>query len=97
MKKIYISGRITGLDNAKVFKLFYDASLTLFNANWCVVNPMTLNHDHDKSWLNYMRVDLKALIDCDTIYMLSNWEDSRGAKIEHDLAQSLGLEIIYEK
>lgn len=30
-----------------------------------------------------------------TIYMLPNWEQSRGATAEHALAEAIGLEIIY--
>lgn len=81
-KKIYISGKITGLTPEEAFNLFNNAA-------------MTIPHDHDKTWLNYMRNDLKALLDCDAVFMLYNWKDSKGAKVEHDLAESLGLEIIY--
>ena len=44
-----------------------------------------------------MKVDLKALIDCDYIYMLNNWNNSRGAKIELRLAMDLKIETIMQK
>jgi phosphoglycerate kinase len=59
-----------------------------------VVNPMTINHDHDKSWLNYMKTDIIALMECDGIFMLDNWEESKGACIEYYLAIKLGYEVI---
>tara|TARA_R110000744_G_scaffold41270_2_gene93339 strand:- start:189 stop:566 length:378 start_codon:yes stop_codon:yes gene_type:complete len=34
--------------------------------------------------------------DCTAIYMMSNWESSRGAKAEYHLAKALGLDIYYE-
>ncbi len=94
-KKIYISGKITGLTPDQAFSLFNNAELYLSEKGYEVINPMTIPHEHDKSWLSYMRNDLKALLDCEAIFMLYNWKDSKGAKVEHDLAQSLGLEIIY--
>jgi hypothetical protein len=33
---------------------------------------------------------------CTAIYMMSDWETSRGAKCEWHLAKALGLEIFYE-
>jgi len=55
---------------------------------------MTINHDHDKSWLNYMKTDIIALMECDAIFLLENWEESKGACIEHSLAIKLGYEVI---
>ena len=34
--------------------------------------------------------------ECTAIYMMSNWESSRGAKAEYHLAKALGLDIYYE-
>lgn len=90
--KIYISGKITGMeDEAKI--LFEKAEAELIEKGFEVVNPMKLNHDHDKSWKSYMRVCVDTLFDCDYIYMLDNWQLSRGAKIEYNLAYKLGYYI----
>ena len=43
-----------------------------------------------------MKEDVKALCECDIIYMLSNWTDSKGAIIEHTIAMYLGLKVQYE-
>lgn len=96
LTKCYISGKITGIEN-KANELFekgcYEAEkLGLGNP----VNPMTLPHDHDKSWINFMKEDVKAMLDCENVYMLNNWKDSKGATIEHDIAKSLGLNIVYQ-
>ena len=34
--------------------------------------------------------------DCTAMYMMSRWEQSRGAKAEWHIAKALGLEIYYE-
>lgn len=96
MEKIYISGKIIGLENNEAFKRFDEAEKELKAKGFEVVNPMTIEHNHDKSWINYMKTDIKALMDCDAIYMLSNWVKSRGAKIERQLAIDLGMKVYYD-
>jgi hypothetical protein len=44
-----------------------------------------------------LRRDLVAICDmCTAVYMMSGWEQSRGAKAEWHCAKALGLEIHYE-
>jgi hypothetical protein len=43
-----------------------------------------------------MKEDISALLTCDAIYLLKNWGDSRGARIERAIALELGIKIIYE-
>lgn len=94
-KKIYISGKITGIE-VEAIDIFEDAETLLSSKGYKVVNPMKLNHNHDKDWHSYMKVDIKELCDCDEIYMLENWIDSKGAIIEHTIALWLGLNILYQ-
>ena len=93
--KIYISGKISGIEN-EAPELFAKAERELQAKGFETVNPMTFNHNHDKSWHSYMKEDVKALCECDVIYMLSNWTDSKGAIIEHTIAMYLGLKVQYE-
>ena len=93
--KIYISGKISGIEDS-AYDIFEKAEIFLIKSGYKVVNPMKLPHDHDKSWESYMKEDLKALMDCDEIFMLENWETSRGAEIEYDLASELGIKISYQ-
>lgn len=96
MKKIYISGQITGLDYDEAFALFENVEPLLKDNGFEVVNPMKIKHNHDLSWINYMKTDIKALMDCNTIYMLSNWTKSTGADIERRIALDLGYKVIYQ-
>ena len=91
---MYISGKISGLEEKEAFDLFEAAEKDLKEMGWNVINPMKLPHKHDKTWESYMREDLKALMDCDAIRMLPNWRDSKGAIIEFKLAIDLGITII---
>lgn len=94
--KIYISGKISGIEEIAP-KLFCEAAYVLRKQGFEVVNPITINHDHDLSWESYMKADIKEMCDCQAIYMLSNWYNSKGAIIEHDLAKKLKFRMIYEK
>lgn len=94
-KRIYISGKITGLEENYAKSLFDYAENWWKEKGFEPVNPMKIEHNHNLSWESYMKEDLKALMDCDYIFMLDNWTSSKGAIIEHDLAKELGIEIIY--
>ena len=59
-------------------------------------SPDTNYEDHE-FMRKALRRDMDAICDdCTAIYMMSNWEDSRGAKAEWHLAKALGLDIFYE-
>ena len=92
--KIYLSGKITGLSNFK--ELFAVAEQELINQGHEVVNPVNLPHDHGKRWHSYMKECLRSMLDCDSIYMLSNWMHSEGAIIERAVAESLKFKVMYQ-
>lgn len=88
--KIYICGKITGMEEeAKV--LFNAAHQELEQMGFEVVNPFMLDHNHDKQWESYMKACIKALMDCNYIYLLPNWRESRGAVLEQQIAQRLNI------
>ena len=93
--KIYISGKVSGMEN-EAAELFSKAESDLQAKGFVTVNPMKLEHQHDKNWHSYMKEDVKALCECDEIFMLSNWADSKGAIIEHTIAMYLGLKVRYQ-
>lgn len=93
--RVYISGKITGIEDT-AHQLFEAAEIELQKQGFKTVNPLKLNHVHDKSWESYMKEDVKALCDCDAIYLLDNWKDSKGAKIERKIAEYLGLIVLTE-
>lgn len=92
MKKIYIAGKISGLNNYReVFKVAEDKLTSEGNA---VMNPAVLNEGFP--YKAYMPICLTMLEACEAVYMLSNWTDSKGAKVEHEYAKIQGKQIIYE-
>lgn len=103
MKKIYISGAMTGLPDCNYPK-FDEVENELLNQGHAVVNPANIARglmvpDHltdEEKWQMYIDEDLKYLGRCTHIYMLQGWESSRGAKIEYKKALEIGLEVLHE-
>jgi hypothetical protein len=94
--KIYISGKITGLEIDEAKDLFQEAE-DFLNENYeCeVVNPIKeVPFDESKEWEDYLCEDIKLLCDCDSILMLDNWADSKGAIFEFCIAQQLNKTLI---
>lgn len=91
--KVYISGPITGVDFGNRFA-FSCARSALELCGYEVIDPSEVQLDDEATWSDYMRADLKLLLDCDYIYMLDGWEDSKGARIERELAENLRIEEI---
>lgn len=92
MTKTYIAGPMTGLPELN-FPAFHAAAAELRALGHTVVNPAEINPDHHMSWEACMRSDIAQLVTCDAIMLLPSWEDSRGAKLEHHIAERLGLSI----
>jgi hypothetical protein len=73
---------------------FVEAAKTLRAKGLQVVSPNEL-HDDDFSrpfdW--YLRRDIKALTDCSAVAFLPGWKQSRGARLEFDVAYGLGLDL----
>ncbi len=96
MKTIYISGKITGMELSEAQNKFNAKELELLKGGDRVINPMKISSFKEgKMWIDYMCDDIKHLFTATAIYMMPCWKDSQGAKIEHCIAQHLGLEIIY--
>lgn len=88
--KVYISGKITDDPNYK--QKFKNAELFLRLAGFEVVNPAD-QEVTGKPWNWYMRKDIKLLVKCGAIYLLQDWKESKGAKLEHYIAKKLGMKI----
>jgi hypothetical protein len=94
--KIYISGKITGLKNYK--KRFNKAEKHLKKRGFEVVNPVTVGEalPENSDWSKYMKLDIRAMLDCQGVYLLDNWQDSKGAVFEASVARTCGMEIFKE-
>ncbi|WP_107039941.1 DUF4406 domain-containing protein [Brumimicrobium mesophilum] len=94
-KSIYIAGKITGMEE-KAFELFGMAEKALVEFGHRVINPMKLPHDHDKTWSSYMRECIQYLVTADSIFLLPNWKESPGAKVEFQIATALEMNVYFK-
>lgn len=92
LKRIYISGPMTGLPDLN-FPAFHAAAERLRERGYATVNPAEINAETSGDWHFYMKADIKALCDCDALALLPGWQNSNGAQLELHIAHRLGLEI----
>jgi len=93
---IYLSGPMTGIPeyNAPEFARFAEKYR---EEGFTVFSPPELDvaGPKDDSYENYLKRDLRLFLDGDVsrIYMLPNWERSRGANLERHVAEMLKIAV----
>ncbi len=99
--RIYIAGPMRGYENDN-FPEFYKAEKELnYKRVFKVINPARLDDEINKfnGYVDYkeaMKRDIDEIFKVDALYMLSGWERSEGARVEHALGVYLGLLIMYQ-
>lgn len=91
---IYIAGAMMGLPNFNREE-FNAAAEKLKEEGHTVLNPAFLPDGLTEK--DYMAICLPMVMASETVFMLSGWEGSKGAKTEHSLAVKCGIPIEYQK
>ncbi len=107
IKKIYIAGPMSGHDDWN-FPAFFEAERQLVALGYSVVNPAhndgptvelalesagrpsAPNH----TWAYYMRRDLPHVLGVDALCVLPGWQKSKGALLEVQVAEAIGLPLM---
>lgn len=105
MKRIYIAGKITGECETpelmqKCIEKFNNYGFSISKEKIEFTHGLLINKDFlnpRQSWEFYMKNDIATLMLCDEIHMLPDWYTSKGASIERQLAEDLGIKIVYVK
>jgi len=106
---IYIAGPMTGYKDFN-FAAFDNARNKLNDEGWTVISPADIDRENGFDALKgdspelvtkefmrkAMRADLDALQKVDAIYMLTGWQDSKGACAEYHVAKWRGIEVLHE-
>ncbi len=99
--KYYISGKITDVDRAtelENMQLFYDKEMQLIAEGTPpedIFNPARLEVDGGATWEYYLARDLHHIMEFKpTLVLLPNWKESKGARLEVELANLLKLPVI---
>lgn len=102
MKRVYIAGPMRGypLQN---FPAFHAAAAAWRAAGWEVISPAELDQQHDgfdgsdmskePVFTDAMRRDIEAVLSVDAVAFLPGFERSTGSKIEHTVAEAIGLRL----
>lgn len=95
MNTIYVAGPMTGYTDYN-FPAFNKAADKLRAQGYKVFNPADHGVVEGATWEDYLRFDITKLIQCDTIYLLEGWENSKGAQLELLIAQRLNMKVLVE-
>ncbi len=93
-KTIYIAGKVTGLPQKEVTEKFSYVQMNLERFGFKVVNPIEVVGDWNTTWDVAMKKCIKALVDCDAVYLMDCHTDSVGAMIELQLAVNLKIPCV---
>jgi len=97
-KKIYLAGRVTGLPEKEVEAKFANKTKQLTEQGHSVYNPVGqlwaagLKHE---PWDVLMKAAIPMMLQCDELHLLPCWKESKGARLERDIAHRLDMPIIY--
>src|SRR5687767_9028439 len=73
VRKCYIAGKIGDLPEAEYKANFEKAKVAVARLGYEPVSPVDLPHQHGRSWSDYMREDLIAMLKCECVYAMHNW------------------------
>ena len=103
MKKVYISGQMSGLPREEYLARFAKAERLLRYEGFTVVNPARLLPSR-WPWLYRLMgykltlmYDLWQLSKCDIIYKMPGWRESHGANIESCWAYHMSISLLFPK
>ena len=91
MRRVYIAGPITGVDDYR--ERFAVVETTLQQLSVEPVNPACA--PEGLTYRRYIDRGLELLSGCDAICMLQGWHKSVGASLEKAYADAVGLPVIY--
>jgi len=91
--RVYISGKITGLPLDEAKANFERAEQALRAQGYKVVNPLKIVSQNE-TWEKQMLLCVALLFGCNAMYMLPDWQSSKGAKIERFIAETVGMQFI---
>lgn len=95
--KIYIAGKISGLNRSNVIQKFETAQKSLSKKGHQVFIPCVLPAYEEVSHEDYLHICYAIIDVCDAVYMLSDWQQSEGARLEYEYAIEKKKQIFFHK
>ena len=96
MKKLYLSGPISGVPLEEARARFAAVEADLRWQGYEVLNPFNNGLHWSDPWGDHMKADIKMLLEADIIFMLEGWKESQGAQLELTIARALDMVILHQ-
>ncbi len=107
--RIYISGRTYGLEPSEASQIFGQYTQELEANGYTVQNPFRMIGEINKSrkrmgeqsWTfashrqSVLRTCIRALVNCDAIFMIPDWQKCEKSKQELEIAKTMKMPIYY--
>lgn len=91
--KLYLAGPMSGLPDFN-YPEFRRWKRSLEKVGYRVTSPADLGMESSGyTWNDCMRSAITKMLECDAISLLDGWENSKGAKIELEIAKKLSMPI----
>lgn len=95
--RVYISIPITDKDEQKQREHADLTKAMLSRAGHTPISPFDIYAGKNPKYEDYLCYDLRALADCDAIYLCEGWQFSRGCRIEANFAREFNKQFMYER
>jgi hypothetical protein len=89
---LYVAGPMTGLPDFN-YPAFRAAATELRDAGYVVEDPSANINPTPDDYHGWLRAGLAQLITCDGVALLDGWEASGGARLEVNVAATLGMRV----
>ena len=94
--RIYVAGKMSELPDGEARMKFAEAAMRLRERGHLVMDPAVQYGNPGFEHEDYMHVCYAMIDRCEAVYMLSDWRDSKGARLELQYAADWGKAILYE-
>lgn len=106
MKKVMIVQPMAGLTEEQIKENRSRAVNELVEMGYTVVNSLFADEWYDSDRMTargvvqipvmFLAKSLEVMSQCHAIYLCHGWDKARGCKLEYRVAQSYGIDMIYE-
>ncbi|MCM1215450.1 MAG: DUF4406 domain-containing protein [Lachnospiraceae bacterium] len=107
MLKAMISQPMNGLTDQQIKGTKQKAERVLYDLGYAIIDTF-----FEEEWANpenmkargvenipvaFLAKSIEKMAECNAVYFCKGYEEARGCRIEHQIAQAYGLTIIYEE
>ena len=98
MRQIFISQLMRGKSDERIKaerEALTDYARTKFGIDVQIIDSFFEGAPAHKKPIWFLGKSIEKLADAESILMSPDWQEGKGCKIEHDVALSYGIEVVY--